>query len=180
MFAGGGGGPCIPRSEVAGPAQWAVFYDTKTIIGYPGTPVAAPTTYANAREAAIAFMHTLKGDLAFIAHTNSRSSVPGTYISNLEEAFPTTEQVVKEYHGVSIMRAGDYLHRVYLFPLTSYLWANVRRFWEAEEEEEDRDDDRYEEESYYGYDEEEEPWRRHCTCDASGPYFCSCRNDDDD
>ena len=159
---------------------WAAFYDRKTIIGYPGAPIAAPTTYAAARAAAVAFLRSQEGnDLVFVAHTDRHGA--GTKVDDLEAAFPAVEVATSEYHGVSITKGGAYKHRVYLYPLTSYLWANTRRFWEPEEEEErDNYDDRYDEESRGGYEEEEEePWQRNCTCDASGPYFCSCSRSED-
>lgn len=151
-------------------------YDRKECYGYPSAPIAAPTTYAKAREAAIAFLRSQEGDsLIFVAHTD-RYGV-STKVDDLEAAFPAAEVMVDEYHGVSISKDGAYKHQVYLYPLTSYLWNNTRRLWEPEEEEEEEGDD-YEEESG-GDEEEEEPWQRNCTCDASGPYFCSCRRSED-
>ncbi len=58
------------------------------------------------------------------------------------------------------------------------MWANCERLWNAEDEDEDEDDDRHYDSDHYHSDDGEK-WRRNCTCDASGPYWCSCRRDDD-
>ena len=167
------------------PVQWASFYDRMECWGYPGRPIAAPSTYAEARAATIAFLQTFKGDdIVFHAHTNRRGAGKEVTLADLETAFPVSEEAVEEFHGVTVTKGGAFLHMVYLFPLSSYLWGNTRRFWEEEEDEERDpwgDDDRpYDEEEEDRYEEDdEEPWRRHCTCDANGPYFCSCNREDD-
>lgn len=170
------------RRPVPKPAmKWAAMQDRKECYGYPGTPIAAPATYTAARVATIAFLQSLKGDdIAFHAHTNRHGWGNDVTADNLDTAFPVTEEMVEEYHGVSVTKGGEYLHTVYLFPLSSYLWANTRRFWEPKDEEEDHDDHDdhpYDEEDYGHYDAEDEQWS--CNCGASGPFFCSCNDNDD-
>lgn len=171
------------------PIQWASFYDRQECYGYPGEPIVAPTTYATARAATIAFLQSLKGGLRFIVHKNRSGERTEILASDLEtEAFPVSEQMVDEYHGVTIYKDGAYLHEVYLFPLNSYLWGNTRRFWEKEDEEDEhdpRDDYDYDRSCYEDYDDTigryddtDEEWN--CRCGSSGPAFCDCHLRDDD
>lgn len=179
----GGGGSAYEEEIAEKPMNWASFYDRKECWGYPGEPIASPCTYANARTVTIAFLQGLKGDgLRFIVHTNRRGDGTEIVVADLEtDAFPASEQMVDEYHGVTVCKDGTYLHTVYLFPLSSYLWGNTRDFWEKEEEDkhdpwDDYDDDRYSDDR--GRYDDDEQWS--CICDASGPYFCSCRRNNDD
>jgi hypothetical protein len=155
------------------------------------TLVSPLTTYAEARKKAVEHLLTLPADAKFQACRNRpwRDDVHGAgrvrilTHAQLEEAFPAAEEMVEEYFDVSVFKADKYLGGISLFPQTSYVCENMSwLLFPKEEDEYDRwgDDDRgYPEEHHYPSDDEEPAWQRGCTCDASGPYFCSCRRDDD-
>jgi hypothetical protein len=152
------------------------------------------TTYAEARKKAMEHLLTLPADATFQACRN-RPWLHGSRVrvlmhAQLEEAFPANEEMVEEYFDVSVfassasLQPGNYLGGISLFPQTSYvcenlswlLFPNRRYSWHED------DDDRYpsDDEPWRGYpSEDEEPeWKRNCTCDAEGAYFCSCRRED--
>ena len=200
---GGGGGPAAPASAPqmrcvresglcashaslwAAVAEGAIFSSmTKK------TLVSNLTTYAEARKKAVEYLLTLPADAKFHACRN-RPWLGGSRVrvlthAQMEEAFPATEEMVEEYFDLSAFKGDKYLGGISLFPQTSYVCSNMSwlLFPKDEEEEEsyrwgDDDDRGYESEDNYRSDDEE-PWQRNCTCDASGPYWCSCRRDDDD
>jgi hypothetical protein len=194
--AGGGGGGSAPASAPqmrwAAVSEGAVFSSMtkKTLISHL-------TTYAEARKKAVEHLLTLPADAKFHACRNRpwRDDVHGAgrvrvlTHAQLEEAFPVNEEMVEEYFDVSVfassasLQPDKYLGGISLFPQTSYVCENMSwLLFPKEEDEYDPwgDDDRgYESEERHYHSDDEEPWRRNCTCDASGPYFCSCRRDDD-
>ena len=148
------------------------------------------TTYAEARKKAVEHLLTLPADAKFHACRNRpwRNDIYGAgrvrilTHTQLEEAFPAEEEMVEEYFDVSVFKGDKYLGGISLFPQTSYVCENMSwlLFPKEEDEDEYEDDDRgYDSEDNYRSDDEP-AWQRNCTCDASGPYWCSCRRDDDD
>ncbi len=157
------------------------------------------TNYAEARKKAVEHLLTLPADAKFQACRNRpwRDDVHGAgrvrvlTHAQLEEAFPAAEEMVEEYFDVSVFASSaspsgkpdKYLGGISLFPQTSYVCENMSwLLFPKEEDEEDHwgEDRGYDSEDHCRYHSDDEPaWQRNCTCDASGPYFCSCRRDDD-
>ena len=168
--------------------RWAAVYEGPIFTSMTKkTLISNLTTYAEARKKAVEHLLTLPADAQFQACRN-RPWLGGSRVrvlthAQMEEAFPATEEMVEEYFDVSVFAGKKYLGGISLFPQTSYVCENMSwLLFPKEEEEEYEDDDRgYDSEDHCRYHSDEEPaWQRNCTCDASGPFFCSCRRDDDD
>jgi hypothetical protein len=156
------------------PCHWVAVYTEQRSYGYPSTLIMAPTTYTAAREAAINYINTLPTDHRMIA---KRDRTGAEKLSSASEAFPVTEEATKEWFLLMIPTLNK---DIFVIPSNSYMFSNCNYLWTPKER--DDEDDDYDEEDHYGYygeDEEEPAWKRNCTCDASGPYFCSCRRSDD-
>jgi hypothetical protein len=158
----------------------AVFTDVKSW-GQPATLIRAPTSFAEARTAALVALRAETG-VELTAAENFAWRAENIRPADLDTAFPATERHVEEHFNVGAYKKGRLYRTFYLIPQNSYMWANVKRLWipePAEEHDPCGDHDRHyesdpEEEDYY------ERWERECSCDVSGPYFCSCRDRDDD
>ena len=162
----------------------AVFTEVKSY-GQPATLISTPTSFGAARAAVLAALKAEKDDVKLTAcenHAWRSKSIRDVLPADMEKAFPAAERHVEEHFNVAVFKKGLLNRTFFLIPQHSYMWDNVKRLWSPEEEDEEEDDDDYrgyESEDHYRSDEEP-AWQRNCTCDAIGPYFCSCRRDDDD